>query len=157
MARWAKTRHIPHFMKIKIRPEIDISCGSKNGSDQLLGFRVVEWKASQTRNTTLQENTMFLCCYSKLSPYTFMLHKIYTCCKKPAWKSAKTVGKDSGGLHCVYGQKDKTTVWRLEAPEIAFFWRTRAKLFIATRSYILLTSLLSSSLYRLYSSKAGLS
>ena len=31
-------------------------------------------------------------------------------CKKAAWKLAKTVGKDSGyksgGLHCVYGQKD---------------------------------------------------
>ena len=34
-------------------------------------------------------------------------------CEKVAWKSAKTGGKESGyksgGLHCVYGQKDKCT------------------------------------------------
>ena len=40
-----------------------------------------------------------------------VLRKIDSCsCRKAARKSAKTVGKDnggeSGGLHCVYGQKD---------------------------------------------------
>ena len=46
-----------------------------------------------------------------MSLYTIVLRKVDTCCcKKVAWKLAKTVGKDSGcesrDLHCVYGQKD---------------------------------------------------
>ena len=46
-----------------------------------------------------------------MSPYTIVLRKIDSCsCKKAAQKSAKIVGKDSGGesggLHCVYRQKD---------------------------------------------------
>ena len=46
-----------------------------------------------------------------MSPYTNVLRKIDSCsCKKAARKSAKTVGKDSGGesggLHCVNRQKD---------------------------------------------------
>ena len=46
-----------------------------------------------------------------VSPHTTVLRKIDMCsCKKAAWKSPKTVGKDSGceskGLHCVYRQKD---------------------------------------------------
>ena len=41
-----------------------------------------------------------------MSPYTIVLRKIDSCsCKKAAQKSAKTVGKDSGGesggLHCM--------------------------------------------------------
>ena len=49
---------------------------------------------------------MFLHCYGNI-----VLRKINLCsCKKAAQKSAKTVGKDSGGecggLHCVYRQKD---------------------------------------------------
>ena len=53
-----------------------------------------------------------------------MLRKIDSCsCKKVARKSAKTVGKDSGGesgaLHCVIDKK--TTVYKLEAFEIALF------------------------------------
>ena len=41
-----------------------------------------------------------------MSPYTIVLRKIDSCsCKKAARKSAKTVGKDSGGLYCVYSQK----------------------------------------------------
>ena len=56
-----------------------------------------------------------------MSPYTIVSHKVASCsCKKAARKSAKTVGKDSGGesggLQCLYKQKDK-----LEACEIAFF------------------------------------
>ena len=50
-----------------------------------------------------------------MSPYTIVLCKIDSCsCKKAARKSAKTVGKDSsgesGGLHCLYRQKDS---WKL--------------------------------------------
>jgi len=50
-----------------------------------------------------------------MSTYTIMLHKIDMCSHKmAAWKLAKTVGKDSGcesgGLHCVYRQKDNC-VW----------------------------------------------
>ena len=56
-------------------------------------------------------------------------------CKKAAWKSAKTVGKDSsyksGGLHGVYGQKDNL----MEAGKIAFL-ESAYKLSIATRSHI---------------------
>ena len=59
-----------------------------------------------------------------MSLYTIVLRKIDLCsCKKAARKSEKTVGKDSGGesggLHCLYRQK--TTVYKLEACEIAFF------------------------------------
>ena len=52
-----------HFMKIEIKPEIDISmfnCATvKNGSNRLLGSQVAERKASWMHNTTFQENTMF--------------------------------------------------------------------------------------------------
>ena len=51
-----------------------------------------------------------------MSPYTIISHKFTRVlnCKKAAWKSSKTVGKDSGcengGLHCVYGQKNNR-IW----------------------------------------------
>ena len=56
-----------------------------------------------------------------MSPYTIVLRKIDSCsCKKAARKSAKTVWKDSGGAYIVSIDK-KTTVYKLEACEIAFF------------------------------------
>ena len=60
-----------------------------------------------------------------MSPYTIVLHKIDSCsCKKAGRKSAKTVGEDSGGqsggLYCLYRQKDKG-VYKVEACEITFF------------------------------------
>ena len=54
-----------------------------------------------------------------MSPYPIVLRKFDTCsCKKAAWKSPKTVEKDSGcesrGLHCVYRQKDNPYInWKL--------------------------------------------
>ena len=56
-----------------------------------------------------------------MSTYTIVLHKIdlYSC-KKAARKSAKIVGKDSGGesggLHCLYRQKDN----RIQAGSLPF-------------------------------------
>ena len=65
----------------------------------------VERKFSRKRNvfTLLREIVM--------SSYTNVLRKINLCsCKNTAIKSAKTVGKDSGGesggLHCLYIRKD---------------------------------------------------
>ena len=57
-----------------------------------------------------------------MSPYTIVLRKIDSCsCKKAARKSTKTVGKTAvvkmGALHI----DKKTTVYKLEACEIAFF------------------------------------
>ena len=54
----------------------------------------------------------------------YLVTQMYTCsCKEAAWKSTKTVGKDSGcesgSLHCVYGQE--TTVDGLEPGKIVFF------------------------------------
>ena len=57
-----------------------------------------------------------------------MLHKIDSCsCKNGPRKSAKTVGKDSSGESRAYivSIGRKTTVYRLEACEIAFL-RTHA-------------------------------
>ena len=76
--------------------------------------------------------------------YTIMLQKIDKCyCKKAAWKSAKAVGKDSSseseGLHRVYRQKDNCT--QTESLWNFAFWKTHAKLSIATCSHILLTCL----------------
>ena len=59
-----------------------------------------------------------------MSPHTIVLRKIDSCsCKKAARKSAKTVGKTAavkGGAYIVSIDK-KTTVYKLEACEIAFF------------------------------------
>ena len=58
-----------------------------------------------------------------MSQYTIMLRKVDSCCKKAARKSAITVGKDSGGESGAYivHIDRKTTVYKLEACEIAFF------------------------------------
>ena len=78
-------------------------------------------------------------------------------CKKAAWKSAKTVGKDSGcerrGLCCVKGQTK--TIYRLEAGKIAYF----EKCVQAGHSNVFpyFTGLpVNSSLYRRYRSRARL-
>ena len=158
---WAKTWHIPHFMKTEIRPEICIpmcSCSAenKNGSDWLLGSQATERKASRTWNATFRENAMFLHCY--VSPYTFVLQKIDTCfCKKAAWKSPKTVWKDSGcesgGLHCVYRWKDNCiqtgSRWK------CVFWK-RIPWCPKQRAPVFRWPACHSSLYRLCSSRAGL-
>ena len=62
-----------------------------------------------------------------MSLYTIVLHKIYSCsCKNAARNSAKTVGKDNGGKAGAYlvSIDRKTTVYELEACEIAFFENT---------------------------------
>ena len=59
-----------------------------------------------------------------MSPYTIVLRKIDSCsCKKAARKLTKTVGKTAvvkAGPYIVFIDK-KTTVYKLEACEIAFF------------------------------------
>ena len=94
-----------------------------------------------------------------MSPYAIVLHKL-TCVlvKNTPWKSAKTVGKasgyESGGLHCVYGQKD-TTVYGLEVGKTVFF--EKRVLTVHSNLFPYFTGMpVSSSLYRPYSSRAGL-
>ena len=59
-----------------------------------------------------------------MSPYTNVLRKIDSCsCVKAARKSAKTVGKTAvvkAGVYIV-SIDEKTTAYKLEACEIAFF------------------------------------
>ena len=75
VTRWAKTWHIPRFMKIEIRPEICISMC--NYAAVKKRKRSVAWFQSEKhreRGMQLLRNTMFLRCY--VSPYTIMLRKL---------------------------------------------------------------------------------
>ena len=79
-------------------------------------------------------------------------------CKKAARKSAKTVGKDSGCESRAYivSIDRKTTVYRLEAREISFFFEEHVPV-VHNNVFPYLTDLpVSSSLYHLYSSRTGL-
>ena len=97
-------------MKIETRPEIGISmfnCAAvKKWKRSIACFPSYGAKciADTERKFSRKRNVFTVNC-------NVVLRKIDSCsCKKAARKSAKTVGKDnggeSGGLHCVYGQKD---------------------------------------------------
>ena len=135
VTRWAKTRHIPHFVKIEIRSEIGISIFNYTAV-QKWQWSVAWFPSYRAKRITDTEhrfsrkrNVFTLLQHTVMSPYTIVLRKIASCsCKKAARKSARTVGNDSGGesgsLHCVYRQKDNHTqtgnlwkLWKL----IAFF------------------------------------
>ena len=121
VARWAKTQHIPHFMKI---PEICISMCNysavKNGSDRLLGSWVAERKASQTWNATFWEKHNVFMLLRTLSCYVKL-----TCVlvKRQLESRQRQLGKTAVvkvGAYIVSIDR-KTTVYWLEAGEIASF------------------------------------
>ena len=106
VTRWVKTRHIPHFIKTKVRPEIGIPMFNCAAVKQWT--RSVAWFLSYGAKCIADVEHVYV---TTLSPYAIVLRKMDMCsCKRAARKSAKTVGKDcggeSGGLHCVYSHKD---------------------------------------------------
>ena len=93
-------------MKIEIRPEIGISmfmCSSEKM--EAISCLVPELRSETHRRRGMQVFKKTQCFYAVtvkkiivMSPYTIVLRKIDSySCKKAARKSAKTVGKDSGG------------------------------------------------------------
>ena len=109
VTRWVKTWHIPHFMKIDIRPEIGISMF--NCAAVKKWKRSVAWFLSYGAKRIVDTECQTQCFYVVTVNFNVVLRKIDLCsCKKAARKSAKTVWKDSGGesggLHCLYKQKD---------------------------------------------------
>ena len=84
---------------------------------EAIGCLVPELRSKRHHRCGMQVFEKMRCFYvvmvikTVMSPYTIVLHKIDLCsCKKAARKSAKIVGKYSGGesrgLHCLYKQKD---------------------------------------------------
>ena len=147
-------------MKIKIRPEICISMCNyatvkewKRSVAWFLSFGA-ESVADAERNFSRKRDVFTLL----RSPYTIVLRKIDTCsCKKAAWKSLKTLGKDSGCESRAYivSIGRKTTVYRQEAGEIVFFGNAYHD--VHSNAFLYFADLpVSSSLYHLYSSRAGL-
>ena len=99
---------------------------------------------------------MFLHCY--VSPYTIVLHKIDMCsCKRQLENQQRhleiTTVVKVGAYIVPIGRK--TTLYRLEGVEIAFFRNTYQD--IHSNAFLYFADLpMSPSLYRLYSSRAGL-
>ena len=95
-------------------------------------------------NTTFEKVQCFYEIFL-MSLYTIRLCKLDTCsCKKAAWTSAKTLGKDcsceSGSLHGVYRQKDNHIYTDCKLVK-SHFLKMRTKLSIAMCCHISLTCL----------------
>ena len=113
-----------HFMKLKIRPEIGISMFNCAAVKK---YRLVPKLQSEAHSgcgtqVLIKHNVFALLRKTVMFPYTIVLRKIDSCsCQKAAQMSAKTVGKDGGSWVYLVSIDRKTTVYRLEACEIAYF------------------------------------
>ena len=87
--------------------------------------QVTEWNASQTQNASFQEKAMYLRCYGKLQSLCILSCYIISTrvlVKKTRQRQLKKTVVVKVEAYIVSIDR-KTTVYKVEACEIAFFWK----------------------------------